>query len=104
MLSNSSVFLFHSAQILGEAVGACVAKCIRARGPIPGNECVDSSYGVMIDATTGEFLVAGGMTVELLVDRHSLLSLGAPSKEAVMRTHERAGHPTDEVYEITATA
>jgi hypothetical protein len=28
----------------------------------------------------------------------------APSKEAVMRTHERAGHPTDEVYEITATA
>ena len=24
--------------------------------------------------------------------------------EAVMRTHERAGHPTDEVYEITATA
>jgi hypothetical protein len=28
----------------------------------------------------------------------------APSKEAVMRTHERAGHPTDEVYEIKATA
>jgi Protein of unknown function (DUF4242) len=28
----------------------------------------------------------------------------APSKDAVMRTHERAGHPTDEVYEITATA
>lgn len=28
----------------------------------------------------------------------------APSKEAVMRTHARAGHPTDEVYEIKATA
>ena len=26
----------------------------------------------------------------------------APSKEAVMRIHERAGHPTDEVYELTA--
>jgi hypothetical protein len=24
-----------------------------------------------------------------------------PSKEAVMRIHERAGHPTPEVYEIT---
>lgn len=24
-----------------------------------------------------------------------------PSKEAVMRVHERAGHPTPEVYEIT---
>ncbi len=23
-----------------------------------------------------------------------------PSKEAVMRTHERAGHPTAEVYEL----
>jgi hypothetical protein len=28
----------------------------------------------------------------------------APSKEAVMRAHERAGHPTDEVDEINATA
>ncbi|GLI26890.1 guanylate cyclase [Agromyces rhizosphaerae] len=28
------------------------------------------------------------------------LSTG-PSKEAVMRVHERAGHPTAEVYEIT---
>ena len=27
------------------------------------------------------------------------LSIG-PSKEAVMRIHERAGHPTAEVYEI----
>jgi hypothetical protein len=27
------------------------------------------------------------------------LSTG-PSKEAVMRIHERAGHPTDEVYEL----
>lgn len=26
----------------------------------------------------------------------------APSKEAVMRIHERAGHPTAEVYELTA--
>ncbi|WP_328460801.1 SCO4226 family nickel-binding protein [Actinoplanes sp. NBC_00393] len=26
----------------------------------------------------------------------------APSKEAVMRIHERAGHPTTEVYEVTA--
>jgi len=26
----------------------------------------------------------------------------APSKEAVQRIHERAGHPTAEVYEITA--
>ena len=25
-----------------------------------------------------------------------------PDKEAVMRIHERAGHPTDKVYEITA--
>ena len=25
----------------------------------------------------------------------------APSKEAVMRIHERAGHPTAEVYELT---
>jgi hypothetical protein len=24
-----------------------------------------------------------------------------PSKEAVMRIHERAGHPTPEVYELT---
>ncbi len=24
-----------------------------------------------------------------------------PSKEAVMRVHERAGHPTGEVYELT---
>jgi hypothetical protein len=31
------------------------------------------------------------------------LSTG-PSKEAVMRIHERAGHPTDEVYELTAEA
>ena len=23
-----------------------------------------------------------------------------PSREAVMRIHERAGHPTDEVYEV----
>lgn len=23
-----------------------------------------------------------------------------PSKEAVLRTHERAGHPTQEIYEI----
>jgi hypothetical protein len=23
-----------------------------------------------------------------------------PSKEAIMRIHERAGHPTDEVYEV----
>ena len=29
------------------------------------------------------------------------LSTG-PSKEAVMRIHERAGHPTTEVYEIAA--
>ena len=28
------------------------------------------------------------------------LSTG-PSKEAVMRIHERAGHPTEEVYELT---
>ena len=25
----------------------------------------------------------------------------APSKESVMRVHERAGHPTTEVYELT---
>ncbi len=25
-----------------------------------------------------------------------------PTREAVMRTHERAGHPTSEVYEIQA--
>jgi hypothetical protein len=28
------------------------------------------------------------------------LSTG-PSKEAIMRIHERAGHPTSEVYEVT---
>jgi hypothetical protein len=28
------------------------------------------------------------------------LSTG-PSKEAVMRIHERAGHPTSDVYEVT---
>lgn len=35
--------------------------CIRAHGPpqAGNNECVASTYGVMIDATTGEFLVAG---------------------------------------------
>jgi hypothetical protein len=29
------------------------------------------------------------------------LSTG-PSKEAIMRVHERAGHPTTEVYELTS--
>lgn len=28
----------------------------------------------------------------------------APSAEAVQRVHERAGHPADEVHEITVTA
>ena len=28
----------------------------------------------------------------------------APSAEAVRRIHERAGHPADEVHEITVTA
>jgi hypothetical protein len=27
-----------------------------------------------------------------------------PSREAVMRIHERAGHPTDEVYELPVEA
>jgi hypothetical protein len=27
-----------------------------------------------------------------------------PSAEAVQRVHERAGHPADEIHEITATA
>ena len=27
-----------------------------------------------------------------------------PSKEAVLRVHERAGHPTSEIYEIGAAA
>ena len=27
-----------------------------------------------------------------------------PSKEAVQRIHERAGHPYDEIHEITVTA
>jgi Nickel responsive protein SCO4226-like len=27
--------------------------------------------------------------------------ISAPSREAAMRIHERAGHPTDEVYEVT---
>jgi hypothetical protein len=27
-----------------------------------------------------------------------------PNREAVMRIHERAGHPTPQVYEITAEA
>ena len=31
------------------------------------------------------------------------LSTG-PSKEAVMRIHERAGHPTTEVYEVSVEA
>jgi len=25
-----------------------------------------------------------------------------PSREAIMRIHERAGHPTSEIYELTA--
>ena len=25
----------------------------------------------------------------------------APSKEAIMRIHDRAGHPTTEIYEVT---
>jgi hypothetical protein len=34
--------------------------CIQAHGPPPGsNECAATTYGVTIDATTGEFLVAG---------------------------------------------
>lgn len=28
----------------------------------------------------------------------------APDAEAVKRVHERAGHPADEIHEITATA
>lgn len=28
----------------------------------------------------------------------------APSREAVMRIHERAGHPTDQVFEVPVTA
>jgi ferredoxin-NADP reductase len=28
----------------------------------------------------------------------------APSSEAVRRIHERAGHPADEIHEITVTA
>lgn len=28
----------------------------------------------------------------------------APSKEAVMKIHERAGHPTDEVYPVPVQA
>jgi hypothetical protein len=31
------------------------------------------------------------------------LSTG-PSKEAIMRVHEKAGHPVTEVYELTAEA
>ena len=27
-----------------------------------------------------------------------------PSREAVMRVHERAGHPTEQVYEVSAEA
>ena len=27
-----------------------------------------------------------------------------PSREAVMRVHERAGHPTDQVFELPITA
>jgi len=28
----------------------------------------------------------------------------APSKEAVMRIHQRTGHPADEIHQITVTA
>ncbi len=28
----------------------------------------------------------------------------APDKEAVLRVHEKAGHPTDEIYEVSLTA
>jgi len=28
----------------------------------------------------------------------------APSADAVMRIHQRAGHPTDQVYEVPVTA
>ena len=35
--------------------------------------------------------------------RYRLLPVGGTEQRGVMRTHERAGHPTDEVYEIKAT-
>ncbi len=28
----------------------------------------------------------------------------APSREAVLRVHAKAGHPTDEIYEVPVTA
>jgi hypothetical protein len=38
------------------------------------------------------------------VSGHVFCLSEAPSAEAVKRIHERAGHPADEVHEITVTA
>lgn len=38
------------------------------------------------------------------VSGHVFCLSEAPSAEAVRRIHERAGHPADEVHEITVTA
>lgn len=38
------------------------------------------------------------------VSGHVFCLSEAPSAEAIRRIHERAGHPADEVHEITVTA
>jgi hypothetical protein len=39
--------------------GVCVIGHGPPPGPPPGQECMASTWGVVLDATTGEFLVAG---------------------------------------------
>ena len=38
------------------------------------------------------------------VSGHVFCLSEGPSKEAIQRIHERAGHPYDEIHEITVTA
>jgi Nickel responsive protein SCO4226-like len=41
-----------------------------------------------------------GVTARQQAEAHQFCLATGPSKEAMMRVHERAGHPTPEVYEV----
>jgi hypothetical protein len=45
-------------------------------------------------STVASFAEADRIASRVLLPRHG------PEPDAVMRVHERAGHPTDEVYEV----
>ena len=63
-------------------------------------EQLDEAHGrdLAIEADEGVHFERAGLDPE--AGRVFCLATG-PSKEAVMRIHERAGHPTGEVYELT---